>query len=427
MFDAKKLREERAALIRKAQEVNAEFAKEHGDDAAFDAETAEKIEKMNADVSEYDGKIKTAELREAIPADAGDRPEEFEVQRSGRVETFGEEDACSALAGFITAGLSAQTERMRFDLKRSGLPTGSNEFTFELGRRVPDYRTFAQVVNVNSKGGFTVPELALGPLEKALQDTSEIRRFAKVLRTDRGGPYPLASVTNTIAPELRAETEAVTFSEVTFGKSTIGESGVSAGVKMSIELLQDSVYNVQGTIEELLREALAEDIAARYADGTASTAFDGLWTGSANSAVELSLAKPTYEELVDVQHAVNRRARANAVWIMSDSALKYCRYVVDGNGQPMFAPGTLGAPDTLLGKPIVVEKYAPDYAASAAPIIFGDPSKFLIRDVRQVRVTVLKELYAATGEVGLIAHYRGASKVHDLEGDSLVYATVAAA
>ena len=57
-------------------------------------------------------------------------------------------------------------------------------------------------------------------------------------------------------------------------------------------------------------------------------------------------------------------------------------------------------------KAVYVSPYAPEMAAGASPIAFGDFSYYWIADRRDIRFKVLKELYAERDQIGFFATER---------------------
>ena len=85
-----------------------------------------------------------------------------------------------------------------------------------------------------------------------------------------------------------------------------------------------------------------------------------------------------------------------------------------------------GAPDRLLGRQIEINQYMPVMAASAKSILFGDFSKYLIRDVMDLtlfRMTDSK--YTEKGQVGFLAFQRSGGRLLDIGGAVKHYANSA--
>ena len=95
---------------------------------------------------------------------------------------------------------------------------------------------------------------------------------------------------------------------------------------------------------------------------------------------------------IALYHSVLPGYRANGYFVMNDSTAAYIRTLKDntggaGIGNYLWKPGmTAGAPDTLLGRPVVFDPNMPVQAINAYSVAFGDFSEyFVIRDVDGIR------------------------------------------
>lgn len=113
----------------------------------------------------------------------------------------------------------------------------------------------------------------------------------------------------------------------------------------------------------------------------------------------------TIDDLLDVQHKVAGQYRPRCVWVMSDDAARAARKLKTGDGQYLWQPTTAaGAPDLLLGNPVIVTAYAPSGLTSGTrPVLFGDLSYYWIAREAGVGIEVLQERYAEENAIGLIA------------------------
>ena len=72
-----------------------------------------------------------------------------------------------------------------------------------------------------------------------------------------------------------------------------------------------------------------------------------------------------------------------------------------------------GVASMLLGHGYVVNNEVANIAASAKPVLFGDFSKYKIRDVLGFTLLRLEELYAANLQVGFVGFLRTDGKLVD--------------
>jgi len=99
--------------------------------------------------------------------------------------------------------------------------------------------------------------------------------------------------------------------------------------------------------------------------------------------------------LFNLQHALKPRYRVNGTFLMNDATLNTVRQFKDGFGGYLWRPGlTLGAPDTLLGKPVEIDDYVADIENNSYSIAFAD-FKRAYQIVDRRGVTVLRDPYTS--------------------------------
>jgi HK97 family phage major capsid protein len=98
--------------------------------------------------------------------------------------------------------------------------------------------------------------------------------------------------------------------------------------------------------------------------------------------------------------------------------LKAVRKLKDSQNRYLFEPSlTAGAPGTILGKPYVINQdMSNTFTTGQKLIMYGDWSKFVIRDVRDLIIRRLNERYADADQVGYIGFYRGDSNLVAVSG-----------
>jgi HK97 family phage major capsid protein len=125
-------------------------------------------------------------------------------------------------------------------------------------------------------------------------------------------------------------------------------------------------------------------------------------TGTTGQTVSI-----VYADLVDLEHSVDPNYRQGAKWMMNDSSLKVLKKLVDTQGRPLWMPGLVtGAPDTILGYGFVINNDMATMATSGKSVLFGDFSKYIIRDVADVSLLRLDERFAEFHQVAFLAFSR---------------------
>ena len=197
-------------------------------------------------------------------------------------------------------------------------------------------------------------------------------------------------------------------SDDSFGQVSIGAYKLATMLKVSEELLNDSVFDLPSYI--------AREFARRIGAAEEEAFFTGNGTGKPTGLLHTTEATLTegetataitMDEVIDLFYSLRAPYRRNAVFIMNDSTVKAIRKLKNGNGDYLWQPSlTAGQPDTLLGRPVYTSSYMPAIAAGNKAILFGDLGYCWVADRQGRSFKRLNELYAATGQVGFLASQR---------------------
>jgi len=295
-----------------------------------------------------------------------------------------------------------------------------------------DWQTVRNTMSTTtgSEGGFTVDSQVASEVLDALKAFGGMRAVATVIQTSGIGAmsFPTSNGTSEEG-EIIAENQTATDLDVTFG--TIGlpvYKFSSKVVAVPFELLQDSSVDIEAFVRARLATRLGRITNRMFTVGTGVSQPQGVVPAAtvgvtaANSTSQVTAV--TYASLVDLQHSVDPayRAGGRAVFMMNDTSVRNIRKVVDGQSRPIFVPGYEmnvpgGAPDTLLGSPIVVNQDMANMAASARSILFGDFSHYHIRDVMAVEMFRFTDsAYTKKGQVGFLAWMRSGGNLVDVGG-----------
>ena len=294
-----------------------------------------------------------------------------------------------------------------------------------IGRASDEYRTsfwdmmrskapLPSVVNAlqegtDSEGGYLVPDEYERTLVEALEEENMFRQLAKVIRTSSGDRKIPVVATKGTASWIDEE-GAYTESDDSFGQVSIGAYKVGTMIKVSEELLNDSVFDLESYIaKEFARRIGAKEEEAFFTgDGSGKPLGILAATGGAETGVTAaSSTAVTADELMDLFYSLKSPYRKKAVWVLNDSTIKAVRKLKDGSGQYLWQPSLMaGTPDTLLGRPVKTSAYMPVIAAGAKTIAFGDFSYYWIADRQGRSFKRLNELYAANGQVGFLGFQR---------------------
>lgn len=297
--------------------------------------------------------------------------------------------------------------------------------TAEKSAELVQYR--AQSKLTDAAGGYLVPDGFRNKLIEEVEDLNPFAAAAETITTSSGNTieWPIVSDAGTAA--IVAENGAITtgadlvFDIDTLGAykyATVGASNLP--LKVSWELLQDSVFDIEALIRRRFARRIAELQATHWITGDGSGEPLGLLTPkTAYDAIASNAAGPTYPELVATVHALHQSYRRNAKWLMSDATLAVLRSMVDDNGRPLYQDAISGLSGampggTLLGFPVIIDDAMPDIGDATKFLAFGDfRQAYVIRRVKNFELVVMREVYAPNGQVGYIGWDRADGTVQD--------------
>lgn len=301
----------------------------------------------------------------------------------------------------------------------------NNNIQEKSGRATDEYRTsfwnvmrskalMPNVMNAlqigsDSEGGYLVPDEFANTLVQALEEENIFRKIAKVIQTlsgDRKIPVVATKGTANWIDEEGVFNE----SDDAFSQVSIGAYKLGTLIKVSEELLNDSIFDLESYIStEFARRIGAKEEEAFFTgDGSGKPLGILAASGGAETGVTAASATAiTADELMDLFYSLKSPYRKNAVWVLNDSTIKAIRKLKDNNGQYLWQPSLVaGTPDTILGKSVKTSAFMPTLAASNKTIAFGDFSYYWIADRQGRSFRRLNELYAANGQVGFLGSQR---------------------
>lgn len=272
---------------------------------------------------------------------------------------------------------------------------------------------------VDADGGYLVPEEFERQIIMGLEESNVIRSIAKVITTSAERKIPLAS-THSVA-QWTLENGSYQESNPTFGQITVDAYKLTDLVKVSTELLQDSMFDLESYILGEFSRAFGVAEEEAFCVGMGSGQPTGIFTASGGHVGVTAGTTVTVDNLIDLVYSLKAPYRRNAKFLMKDSTISALRKLKDANGAYLWQPSVqAGQPDRLLGYPIYTSPYVPEVAASKLPIAFGDFSNYWVCDRLGRTVQRLNELYSTNGQVGFICTQRVDAKVILAEGIQLL-------
>lgn len=261
----------------------------------------------------------------------------------------------------------------------------------------------------DSEGGFLVPDEFEHTLIESLEEENIFRKLAHVITTSTGD-RKIPVVASKGSASWVDEEGTINDSDDAFTQVSIGAYKLGTLIKVSNELLNDSVFNLEAYISKEFGRRIGTKEEEAFFNGNGVGKPVGIFNATGGAQTGITTASATEikaDEIIDLFYSLKASYRKNAVWIVNDATIKAIRKLKDANGNYLWQPAlTSGTPDTLLGRPVYTSSYVPTIAAGAKTIAFGDFSYYWIADRQGRNFKKLSELYAATDQTGFVATQR---------------------
>lgn len=264
-------------------------------------------------------------------------------------------------------------------------------------------------IGTDSEGGYLAPDEFERTLVEALQEENIFRGMANIIQT-ASGDRKIPVVASKGTASWVDEEGAIPESDDAFGQVAISAYKLATMIKVSEELLNDSVFNLEQYIAREFARRIGAKEEESFFTGNGTGKPTGIFNATGGAQVGVTTASATavtVDEVIDLFYSLKSPYRRNSVFVTNDATVKAIRKLKDGNGQYLWQPSiTAGQPDTILNRPVKTSAYVPTIAAGAKTIAFGDFGYYWIADRQGRSFQRLNELFAATGQVGFKATQR---------------------
>ncbi len=272
-----------------------------------------------------------------------------------------------------------------------------------------------QTAGTPAAGGYTVPTTLANRIVEVMLDWGPMYDpgVTDEMVTSSGNPFDIPTNDDT-GNTGAALPEGEDVEDDGSGDFVFGEVSLAAftratpWVKISHELLQDSIFNLENFIARKLGERLGRLANAELTVGPGgASAARGIVAAAAIGKAAAAAAAIAADEVIDLQHSVNAAYRRSPQcrWMFADTTLAALRKLKDGQGNYLWQMGDVRAdqPDRILGKPYSVNDDVPQIASGNKSILFGDFSRYTVRKVGSPLIgTVRERFWPKVGLAGLI-------------------------
>ncbi|MGH6978062.1 MAG: phage major capsid protein [Brevundimonas sp.] len=264
----------------------------------------------------------------------------------------------------------------------------------------PDERK-ALVVSDDTRGGFLAPEQFEAQLQKELVEISPIRQAARVTQTT-AGRVVWPKRTGTITAKWVGEVEERPKTEPTYGQAGLDVHEMAAYIDVSNWLLEDSAIDLAAELSSDFAEEFGRLEGLAFVNGDGIKKPVGIMNDTAVPTVlngHATVLNP--DSLISLMYDLPAYYRNRGSFLLNGASIAVLRKLKDGDGRYLWQDGlTAGAPNTLLGRPVVEATDMADVEANAFPVVYGDfNAGFRIAD--RIGLSVLRDPYTVATE-GLV-------------------------
>lgn len=261
----------------------------------------------------------------------------------------------------------------------------------------------ALAAGADASGGITVPvELSARLIDRMRAQSVVFQAGAQALPLT-SDHHVIARVASDPAPAWRMENAAVMQSEPTFDAVRLVPRSLAVLVKVSRELLEDSL-NLETALPDIMAAAMAVELdrVALLGTGTAPQPrgianFAGLTaSGFAGGAL-------TYGALVRARTALRSANMEMGAIVLHPRDEGNLAALTDTTGQPLATPPALSAIPMLTTTALPVNL---GNGGDESLVLAGDFSRLLIGVRSSIRIEVSRELFSENLQVGFLAHAR---------------------
>lgn len=378
-----RLRDRRMNVWEQAKELADRAAEEN---RAFSGEEQRQWDEFNSELDALDTRIKSVLEGEARAKETEEAYDRVHGQpREQRQQAARSGNGRQATQQQQTADVGNGTdEELRAFLRGEGGRT----YTV-----MPQSHTdLRSLIKANAaSGGNLVPTDFYNRLVAHLIEVSGVMQAnPTVINTAGGETLQVPKTTSHFTAGIVSEASAITTSESQFGQISLGAYKYGALFQISRELLADEGVDLEGYLAMNAGRALGNAMGQHFIVGTGTGQPSGIVVGATGAVTGASGAggAPNSDNLIDLFYSVISpyRASRSCAWLMSDTTVGRIRKLKDTTGQYLWQPSlVVGAPDTLLGKPVYVDPYVAQVATGGKSVIFGDFSQYFVRLAGGVR------------------------------------------
>jgi len=358
-----------------------------------------KAEEPKVDIKAIADEIRKS-IVEELKAEPGVERGERTVKAPAVIDGLGEKDYKSAFWNYVRTGEESDIRKAA----KAALQEGTN-----------------------TEGGYLVPDDEYGSIIAKRDEESIISRLGLMRVTTNRDKYNFPTEDASLAKfTLVAEEGPISAAEEepTFAQVAVPIYKFTKLIKVSEELLEDENSNLEAFLTNAIGRAVADTENYYALIGGGTTVPQGAFVGG---TAGLALDDDTIikaSEIPELMGKLGSPYHNGAVWVMNPATWFYLKGLASDqvftftSGVARLS-GTVDGP-TLEGYPVILNSNVAAIGATNKSLLFGNFNYMGFVTNRGLRIRRLNELYAGTGQVGILATYRFGCAV--LQAEAFQYA-----
>lgn len=285
------------------------------------------------------------------------------------------------------------------------------------GYQAPEQR--AQTTTA-AAGGYTVPTELAGFITRSMLAWGPMYDpgITSEINTTGGNTIYLPTVNDTTGAQMAVvkHVEGTTLTDdggadVVFAQKQLDAYPFNTEwLRVSKELVDDSIFNIEEILGSLLGERLGRRANTELTTGDGSGDPNGIVTAAASGKVAASTTAITWDEIMDLEHSVDPAYRMGPKvrYMFNDATLAAVRKLKDGDGNYLWQMGDVrgGVPAAFNGRAYSINQAMAGLASgvSSRVMLFGDFGKYYVRKVGAPMIGAIqdKDFWPGFGIAGYI-------------------------
>lgn len=374
---------------------------------ALDAENVDAFDELSRQEEAIAASIQRHERMEAAANEAAAKWLD-EAQSVGKKPSYGQQmDFWAAFRAHLRHGEHGLTPEMRAVLTGGELRTVST--------------------SPATAGGYLIAPEFMAEIISRMKDYTPMFNVARVISTSTGADMPVPTFDGTnLQAAIVAESAAIGITSLTFNQVIFKAYKYAAMLRTTWEMLQDSAFDLQTFMREVLAEMFGRKLSVDFTVGNGTSEPQGFITGGTTGHTLAVNNAITRQDILSLIHSLDPayRRSPNCALMLSDAMLRNIKALQLGSNDasPLWQPSMRdGEPDRIEGLPYMINQAMDNLgAANKTVMAIADWSRFAIRSVKEMTYQPLNELYAANGQVAIVAHARFDSRVLDSQAVKLL-------